>query len=283
MAAYSYTNLDERNPKRVFRDLIRARQLLLDLVWKDLRVRYRYALLGFLWAVLEPVALMSILTFVFSYVLASKVALGVPSDGPPFALFLLSGIIFWQFFATGITAATMSLVDNQHLIRKVHFAREVVPLASIGYPLFNLAIGFIVFTLIHVVLGGAVSVAWLWILPLALIQIILLCGLGLLLSAGHVRFRDIGYITQVAVVFGFYASPVLYSLSLVRDNLPAWAYWLYCINPMAGLLPSIRQVLFEGRAPDIALIWWPALLSCMLLVLGVMVFRRNAPTFSDHL
>jgi ABC-type polysaccharide/polyol phosphate export permease len=266
-------------------ELIRSRQLLFGLVWKDIRVRYRYTAIGFLWAVLEPVALMLILTFVFSYVLADKASFANPEGDTPYAVFLLCGLVFWQFFSNALSNATQSLIESANLVRKVRFTREIIPLAAMGYPLVNLLIGVVLLIAIHLLLGGALTPAALWILPAFCIQLALLVGLGLILSCGNVRYRDVGYMVGVAILFGFYASPIFYGLDFVTDNesLPRWVAVAYQANPMAGLITAYRDALLYGQAPALAHLAWPALTAAAALVLGVLLFRRAAPTLSDHL
>jgi ABC-type polysaccharide/polyol phosphate export permease len=286
--ATTYISSEQRQVRRVVRDLIRGRELLLGLVWKDLRARYRYAVMGFLWAVLEPLALMAILTFVFTFVFAGRADGIGGGEGPPYAIMLLCGLIFWQYFAAAISSATLSLVDHQNLVKKVYFPREVVPLASVCFPLVNLGIGLLTLLILHVAFGGTLGFGLLWFPVVFSLQFTMMVGLALLLSCGHVLFRDVGNMVQVAIMFGFYASPVFYPLDFVRQAaergvVPSWMYALYLLNPMAGLLTAYRQVLFELRFPDLALLVWPGLVALAVLALGVVSFRRSAPTLSDHL
>ncbi len=275
-------------PLRLLGDLIASRELLLDLVRKDLRVRYRYAALGFLWAVLEPLAYMVVLTFIFERILAPKT--GATMFGPdiPFAAGLLCGLVFWQFTTQAISAATASLLDNQHLIKKVAFTREVVPLAAMGYPLISLFVGVTVLILVHLVLGGSLGLAVLWMLPLFLLQLAFTVGVGLFTAALNVRFRDIGYMVSVALVLGFYGTPVFYDLDWVlsaaqNGHVPHLVVQAYLANPMAELLEAYRQALLEGRRPDGWLFLWPMIVATIALLVGVITFRRSAPTLSDYL
>jgi len=285
MSKHVYTNTNQRQVWRVIPDLIKARELLFELAWKDLRVRYRYAVLGFVWAIAEPLALMLVLTFVFTFAFPEKAPFGASNDGPPFAVTLLCGLIFWQFFATTISRATHSLIENQNLVKKVYFAREVIPLASLGYPAFNLAIGLALLLVMHILLGGRPGIGLLFLPVIFSIQLALCAGLALLLSCLHVKYRDVGYMVSVGVVLGFYASPVFYPLESIlnADALPAWARQLYLLNPMAELLGAYRQVFFESRFPDAWLLAWPSTSAVLSLIAGVTVFRRMAPTLSDHL
>lgn len=270
------------------RELLAARELATDLVWKDLRVRYRYAALGFLWSVLEPLAYMAVLTFIFEWVLASKTGGAMFGDGIPFASGLLCGLVFWQFTAQSLSAATNSLVDNQHLVKKVAFTREVIPLAAMGYPTLSLLVGVCILLIVHTLLGGGISATAIWLLPLFLAQGLATVGLCLFCAALNVRFRDVGYMVSVTLVLGFYASPVFYDLNWVLSaaesgGIPAPVAWAYLANPMAPLLEAYRQALLEGRHPETWLLVWPSLFAVGALFGGAHVFRRSAPTLSDFL
>lgn len=270
------------------RDLIQSRELLLDLVRKDLRVRYRYAAAGFLWAALEPLAYMAVLTFVFQWVIAPKAGASLFGEGVPYAVGLLCGLVFWQFSAHALSAATNSIIDHQNLVKKVNFTREIVPIAAFGYPCLALMIGFAMLLVLHCAFGGRLGAGLCW-LPLAFaLQAAITLGLALLAAAGNVRYRDVGYLVNVALVLGFYASPVFYDLDWVlaaaeAGRIPHALTLLYLANPMTELLEAIRQCILEGRRPDAWLLAWPALCAALALPVGAYVFRRSAPAFSDFL
>lgn len=280
-----YDSSKAKEARFFLRDIIQGRELLRDMIMKELRVRYRYARLGFFWAVIEPLALMLILTFVFSYVLADKAEFAQKDAARPFAVSLLCGLIFWQFLATSLISATQSLIDNQNLINKVRFPREVVPLATLSYPLVNLVLGFIILLAIHIALGGGWSFVYLGFIPVFAVQFTFILGLAFLFSCSNVYFRDIGYMVGVAVVFGFYASPIFYDLSFVTnsDGIPRWLIFLYLLNPMAWLIDAYRTILFDHTFPAVSSLLWPGLLALMSLISGGIVFKRLSPTLSDHL
>jgi ABC-type polysaccharide/polyol phosphate export permease len=179
----------------------------------------------------------------------------------------------------------VSLVDGRNLVKKVHFTREVIPIAACCVPLVNLGIGFVLLLALHLLLGGTIGLTVLFIPILFCVQFVLTVGLGLLFSCGHVLFRDVGNTVAVGLMFGFYASPVFYPLELVRHagTLPAWVPTAYMANPMAGLLTCYRQILFEQRFPDAALLVWPTCCAGLALVAGLILFRRSAPTMADFL
>lgn len=281
---WTYDSLAPATPARVVRDLIRARELLLDLVWKDLRARYRYAVMGFLWAVLEPLLFMALLAVVFSFILGDRAAL-TGAGTRPYATQLLCGLVFWQYFSGAVASATHSLVDARHLVKKVRFPREVIPLAACLVPLVNLAIGFALLGATHLLFGGRLSAGY-FLIPMVFgIELLLTLGLALWFSCGHALFRDVGNMVAVGLMFGFYASPVIYPADLVSQaqHLPGWLTSLYWLNPMAGLLTACRDLLFDGTLTDVRVLAWPAACAILVFVTGLAVFRKTAATIADSL
>jgi ABC-type polysaccharide/polyol phosphate export permease len=279
-----YTNAHQNQLRRVIPELIRSRELLMDLVWKDIRVRYRYASMGFLWAVLEPLFMMLVLTFVFSYLLDIRFGEG----GPTFdATSILAGLVAWQFLSTSISSATRSLIDSRNLVTKVGFPREVIPLSTVGVACVNFAIGgMLLLILCTVLLDNFLHPAIVFVLPVFLIQLVMIVGLGLFLSAANASFRDVAYMTDAVLLFGFYASPIIYPVTMVRDTLAKYdplLYKLYFLNPMAGLITAYREALFDKHFPNPAILAWPLAFSIIMLLLGGLLFRKSAPTLADRL
>lgn len=289
MSSDIYRNAQQGQMGRVLPDILAYRQLLIDLVWKDIRVRYRYAAMGFLWAVLEPLLMMLVLTFVFSFVfqIEFRSSEGTMSARES-AVFILSGLIAWQFFSIGVSTATTSLVDNRTLISKVNFPREIVPISSIGVAMVNLVIGAFLLIIIYVVLVGNLPPLTTLLIPiLFLFQCMLVIGLGLFFSCHNAQFRDITYMVNALLLFGFYATPVIYSANFVLTRLTDRGlerfYPLLFVNPMAGYITSYRALLFEGRLPSLNLVAWPILCAVIVLFVGLKVFRSQSPTISDKL
>jgi len=283
MGTMTYSSRDARRLSGVARDLAQARGLLAQLVLRDIRVRYRYTAIGVLWAVLEPLALMLVLSFVFSFVLADRASFAKDASALPFTVFLLTGLVFWQFTSSSLTHAAASILDNRNLVKKIRFPREVLPLSALGYPLVNLTVGVLILFGLHLALGGGAHASLLWIPAIFAVQLLLTAGLALLLSCGNVHYRDVGYILSVALLLGFYATPIFYPASLVETAaLPGWLAGLYHANPMVGLIESYRVAL-QGQAPQTAMLAWPALAALLSLVCGLITFRCLSPTLSDHL
>lgn len=282
-----YTNEYPTQLRRLVPDLVRARELLFDLVWKDVRIRYRYAALGLLWAVLEPLFMMLVLTFVISVVFQLQPGRRPEGAGAGFdALFILSGLLMWQFLAAALTASARSLIDGENLVTKVNFPREVLPLAAIGSACVNLVIGGALLSFVYAVVMGLPPASAAWVVALIAIEIMLAAGLGLLISTLNLAFRDVGYITNALLLFGFYATPVFYEPGFVKTALDArdlaWLYPVYFANPMTGLITALRQALFYGQTPEFGLIAWPAACAVAMFAVGLIVFRRRAGTLADQ-
>lgn len=288
MGEVHYTDRQQRSILRVVPELIHSRELLLGLIWKDQRVRYRYAAMGYFWAVLEPLLMTAILTFVFSLLAGQRAEVfGVPKR--LFPVMVLAGYILWQFFLNSVSSAARSAVDNRTLISKVYFTREVVPLAAVGNSAINLAIGLVLLVLTGLVFGlGPKLDARILYAPLVLaVLLLLVVGPALLLSCLNASFRDVSYITDVALLMGFYGSPVLYQFEFVQHQLSPRLANLYLLNPMAGVITAFRASL--GLTDPAAhlhpgeLLLWPCALGLVLLAAGIIVFRRHAPLLSDNL
>lgn len=279
-----YTDTEQRQVRRILPDLIRSRGLLFDLVWRELRARYRNAMMGFLWAVLQPMLMALILTFVFQ-VLGPKrgEAFGVALRHP-FPVLVLCGLVPWQFFSAVVAGAARSLVDNQNLVKKVYFPREVVPLSAVANGLVNFVIGLVLVITVHAAFGGGFGLGLVWLPVLVLIAVTLASGLGLLLACLNTLYRDVGYVLEAVLTFGFYASPVFYPLEFAQNYLQAHPllYRLYLANPMAGLITAYRQAMLDGVAPSINVWLWPAVAAVATVVIGAVVFRRNVPALVDY-
>ena len=284
MSSVVYSNVEGRGFGRELRILVRSRGLLWDLVSKDLRARYRNAVMGFVWAVLQPLLMMLILWFVFSKVFAGRLT-SVSGKDHPYILMLLTGLIFWQFFASALSRATTSLIDNADLIKKVYFPREIIPVSSMGNSVVNLAIGFAVLMVIYCWKEGAPGIGLVYVGVIFAIQCVLLIGLSLLCSSLNVRFRDVGYGVEVMLMMGFYATPIFYAIEDVQHaaaNLPI-VMSILALNPMSGIVTGYRDALLDNTFPSLATIGWPALCSIAVLIVGIAVFRRYSPTIADHL
>lgn len=281
-----YTDAHQGHLLRVIPDLIRSRELLWNLVWSDFRTRYRFAAMGFLWAILEPLALCVVLTFVFSVVFPLRSLDPAIQDRWEFAALLLCALIPWQFFADAVRSGTSSLVDGGDLVGKVYFPRELMPLASIGIAAINFLFSFLVLVVLLTLFGRAPNPAYLWLVIVFGIQFTLVAGLCMFLSCSNVHYRDFKYLVHVGLLFGFYGTPIFYTLDTVRravEERAPWLYYAYLINPMCGIINAYRDVLVYHRPPSMYLLIWPAIISILCVVGGEWLFRRRAGYLSDYL
>lgn len=278
-----YSSANAGDLRRLPRDLIRYRRLLWSLVSKELRARYRYASIGFAWALLYPLMMMMILAIVFTRIIDIRAMGGEsPYSNQPYALVILCGLVFWQFSSNAINRAAASLIDNRGLVSKVYFPREVVPLAAVAEAVVNclLAVGLLL--VIQTVAGARPGVALLYVPFIFAIQVSMLIGVGLMLSMLNARYRDVQYLVEVIVLFGFYMTPVFYELSWPRAELSDGLFRLYCANPMVGLVSAYREAILGNRVPDMSLLIWPAAFAALSLIFGGIVFRRSTATVADY-
>ncbi|NUM54137.1 MAG: ABC transporter permease [Candidatus Hydrogenedentes bacterium] len=283
MSLTIYSNVDHSVAGGV-RELLRSRGLLWDLISKDLRARYRNAVMGFVWAVLQPILMMLILYVVFGKIFGGRFAV-TGGDDHPYELMLLTALIFWQFFASAFSRATVSLIDNADLIKKVYFPRELIPIASMGNSIVNLAIGLLVLIGMYSYHDHPVGIGVVWAGLVFVVQCALLIGLALLCSSLNVRFRDVGYAVEVGLMMGFYATPIFYSTDALRiaaGNYPA-VLTLYALNPMVGIVSAYRTALLGNEFPPMSELGWPTICALGILIVGAFVFRRMSPTIADHL
>lgn len=251
-------------------ELWRARELVYFLAWRDVRLRYRQTLLGVAWALLQPLVGMAIFT-VFLGGLAH-----LPSDGIPYAAFVYAGLVPWTFFANSVTASSQSLVRNADLVRRVYLPRLAIPLAAVLGNLVDLLVGMALLGVLMVGFRIAPGPALLLLPPLVLFEVVTAFAIGLLLAALDVRYRDVRYVFPFLVQVWLFATPVVYSASLV----PATWRWVLGLNPMAGVVEGFRWALLGGPPPG-PLLLVSAAVVLVTLVLGLFYFRRTEGRFAD--
>lgn len=252
------------------RELWAHRELLYFLIWRDVKVRYKQTLLGAAWAVLQPVATMVVFSLFFG-----RLA-GVPSEGIPYPVFTLAGLVPWTFFSQGLTQAANSLVGNQSLITKVYFPRLAIPAASVLSGLVDFALAFLILLGIMLGYGIVPSARALWILPLLVLAFVTALGVGLWLSALNVQFRDVRYVLPFLAQIWLLATPIAYPSSLLSEP---WRT-VYGLNPMAGVVEGFRWALLGTAAPG-PILAASALAALALLASGALYFRRMERTFAD--
>jgi lipopolysaccharide transport system permease protein len=263
-----------------FRELWQFRELIYFLTWRDVKVRYKQTLLGAAWAVLQPAMMMVVFTIFF------RRMAGVPSGDMPYPVFVFAGLLPWTFFSNAITAASQSVVGNQNLVTKVYFPRLIIPLGAAGAGLVDLVIAFGMLLALMLCCplipgwGGVLVPGWgVLLLPVVLFGLVVAAvGMGALLAALTVAYRDFRYVVPFMMQVWMFATPSIY---MDPDAVPAsgWRV-LLPLNPVYGLVSSFRHAVLGGPIDAYGLAVALAL-SCVLLVIGCAYFRRVEQSFAD--
>lgn len=252
------------------REVVRFRELLGFLVWRDIKIRYRQTVLGALWAILQPLVGMTIFTVVFN-----RMA-GVHSDGPPYPLFAFAGLVPWTFFANAVSTSSNSLIANQQLVSKIYFPRIFIPLGAIAALLVDLSLSVVILFIMMLKYHWAVTYQIFWLPIFVLAAFLAASGLGLALSAVNVSFRDVKYAVPFLIQMGIFVTPVIYPIRYI----PARWQALAGLNPMAGVVLGFRAAVLGSPAPwrviEISLV-----VSILLFLAGLMIFRRMESRFAD--
>jgi lipopolysaccharide transport system permease protein len=253
------------------KELWAYRELVYFLTWRDIKVRYKQTALGAAWAILQP--LLTMLVFSIFFGRLAK----VPSDGMPYPIFVLAGLVPWTFFAYGLNQSANSLVGSANLIKKIYFPRLAVPISSILSGAVDFLFAFLLMGVMMLRYG--VSPHWqaLWALPYILLAFVTSLGIGLWLSALNVEYRDVRYVVPFLVQFWMYATPIAYPSSLVPEP---WRTW-YGLNPMAGVVEGFRWALLGAKTQPGPMVLVSSVAALLLLVTGAFYFRRMEKTFAD--
>jgi ABC-2 type transport system permease protein len=266
-----------------FTELRGARDLFANLTLRELRSKYKRSFLGWSWSLLNPLATMAIFTIVFAKLLRITPEPGDPSGLDVFALFLLCGLLPWNFLSNGMTGGMGALVGNANLVRKVWFPRETLVAANVASWLVSLAIELAVL-LVALLVAGNMVLPW---IPVLLLLIALQCafvlGIALVLSVFNVYFRDTQHLLGIVLQIWFYATPIVYPVSQVRGSVSTPVFRLYEANPMFVFVESYRDVLYDLRFPPLWRMLAMAGYATVALVVGVVVFRRLEPKLAEEL
>ena len=251
--------------------LFNYRELLYNLVIKDIKGRYKQTVIGVGWAIFQPLAMMVVFTIVFS--LFAK----VDTKNIPYPLFAYSGLLVWAFFSTAISKGIISIVQNVNLVTKIYFPRELLPFSVISSAFVDFLIAGILCFVMTLFYGIGIS-PYLLLLPvIVIIQLTLIAGLSLFLSALNVFKRDIGYLVPITLQIWMFLSPVVYPVSLVPEKYRG----IYMLNPAAGIIEGYRHCLLYGTMPPLNYLAWAGIFSFTLFCLAYVYFKNVEMKFAD--
>ena len=255
-----------------WRELWAYRELFYFFVWRDIKVRYKQTIIGAAWAIFQPFLTMVVFTILFSRVG------GLKSHAVPYAIFLYSGLLFWNFFSTALNSASNSMLANQAIVSKIYFPRLIAPFSATivaAVDFFFALLVFIGLMIYYRILPGFEGV--LLFLPMLLLAFLSATGLGMFLAAINVKYRDVRIALPFFVQILFFVTPILWSISIVPDR---WRWALY-LNPMAGVVEVIHDSVLHAGTIDWGLVGLSILATVFLLGFGLFYFRSREGAFAD--
>jgi lipopolysaccharide transport system permease protein len=247
--------------------------LLENLILKDFRIRYRNMSLGVLWSLINPLVMMGVMVFVLSRVFTGN------KEIHAYPLFILCGLIPYNFFTAAVLTGTNSIMDSAGLVKRVAVPREVVPVASVLSNCVHLLIQFALLVGFALFFRLPPTAAWLWLPVVWVLFIVFVCGLALGASAVNVFIRDTRYVVESFNLVLFWLVPIFYPFSLIQDKYKG----IYKFNPVAALVMAMRNIMIDGQAPAESLVRNMAIAAAATLALGICLFRRLKPRFYEHL
>ncbi|HEV8421615.1 MAG TPA: ABC transporter permease [Actinomycetota bacterium] len=286
------------HPSSRLRELFQAREILSNLIRKDIKVKYKSSVLGAAWSMLNPILYLAVFTLVFTVVL--------PNQIPDFPVYLLSGLLAWNLLGTSLSFATRSVVDNANLVNKVYFPREVLPLASMGIPVVDFTFQAVVLAIFMLILRHSFWGMNLLLLPLALLALLAFtASLALFVSAVNVRYRDTQHLVSLALLIWFWFTPVVWPSGYLvrpavagRELFGVSFYHLLLANPMADIVMGFQRAMYKVVTPPgadhpillpVSLPWLAGVLalvslgSLALLMLAWKGFFQRAGDFAEEL
>lgn len=258
------------------RELWRYRDLFVVFSWRDISVRYKQTALGVLWVVLQPMVQMVVFTAVFNRVGGIK-----SGDTTPYPVFVLVGLLFWQFFSGTLAKASDSMVMNANLVQKVYFPRIVIPTASVLSGLVDFLVAACILAAMMAFYHSTTTFYGVVLVPvLLLIAVVASLGGGMFLSALNVKYRDVRYALPFLIQTLMFVTPVIYPVSLL-SKIPALKMAVLACNPIAGVIDTARATLLRGEQADWATVGTSALSACAFFVIGLYFFRAMERHFAD--
>ena len=266
-----------RAERNYWKDLWRYRELFYILSWRDIKVRYKQTVIGVVWSVLRPLLTMLIFTFIFG-----RVANFRATEDIEYSLLVFAGLLPWQFFSTGLSEASNSLIGNERLISKVYFPRMIIPASSVITSLVDFFISLVLMFGLLVWYRTVPSINLIFLPLFILMAFLASFGVGLWLTSLNVKFRDFKHVVPFLVQIGLYISPVAFTSIKAATIIPEKFRLLYYLNPMAGVIDGFRWCFFGDKTP----IYWNGMFVSLavviiFLLIGIRTFRKMEKSFAD--
>ena len=257
-----------------FKELYQFKDLFLTLAWRDFRVRYAQTTIGLLWAVLQPVVTLLILSLVFGRFVGVETTV-------PHILFTVAGMSIWSYFSYVMTNSGNSIISSQNMVKQIYFPRLIIPLSKAVVGFIDFGVSLVIMIILMLYYGVAPS-ANVWLAPLfILIGVIAALAVGIWLSALTVRYRDFQHIVPFMVQIGLYITPVAYPAEFAAQKLPEWASTIFYLNPMAGVVQGFRWSMFGGESPG-SLMFVSFGMIILLFISGLFYFNKVEGEMADY-
>lgn len=254
------------------KELYQYREMIFSLVRRDLRGRYKASLLGFLWTFINPLCQILVYSFVFSMIMRTGIE--------QFYVYLISGMIPWIFFSSAVSGGTMCIKNQSEMVKKIYFPREVLPISFVTSAFINMLFCFIMIFLVVGVSGRGFNVVALLFLPLVMIvEYVMALGFTMIVSGLTVYFRDMEHIVSVIMMAWIYLTPIMYTVEMVPEKLRG----VYLINPMTPVVQAYQQILYYKQIPEMGTLGLAALFALIILVIGVIAFRKLERNFAEEM
>ena len=247
------------------------REMLLNLVVKELRARYKGSVLGFFWSFLNPLLMLIVYSVIFSFLMRTSTK--------NYAMFLFVALLPWNYLANSVMQGAGSLVYNSSLVKKVYFPREVLPLAVVSANMVNYLLSLLILVPALLVFRVKLTVALFAFPVVLLLQTFLVLAMTLLVSIGNVYFRDLEHITGVLITVWFFLTPVLYSAEMMPEKVQKF----FLLNPAAPLIEAYREMFFYGRWPDWKCLGWVAVVNIALFLMSFWIFGRLQQAVAEEI
>lgn len=267
----------------LFREVWTYRELVQNLVIRDVKVRYKNSVLGVLWSLFTPLLMMVVFTVVFTVMTRTG------SNLPHFPVFVLCGLLPWNFFSAAVIGSIHSVVGNANLVNRIYFPREILPLVTVLSELVNFGPALLLLFGMILIFGIPLT-PWALLLPLMiLIQVIFTLGIGFILATLNVFYRDTQQIMSVVMLAWFFLTPVIYPVSILPRSYEVWGItidvwrWTHILNPMTSLIANYRVILYDGAPPAFDFLLRTAVTALALFIIGIYFFRHYSPRFAEEL
>lgn len=253
------------------KEMFHYRGMLINLVRRDLRSRYKGSILGFLWTFVNPLLQLAVYSLVFPHILRVNV--------DNYTMFLFVALLPWIFFSSSVTSATTSIVNGANLVKKIYFPRFVLPVSAICANFMNYVYSLVI--VFPALFFAGTKLTWnvFWLPVVLLVEFLFILGIGLLFSALYVKYRDVEHIVGIVVFSWFYVTPVIFPIESFPEKVSAFLKF----NPMTSIIISVRNILLYGRQPDWIWLTYSFVCGMIVTIIGYLVFKKGDRTFAEEL